>query len=393
MKKLTCILIAGIVLRLVLNNSIYSRDAYSFILWTHYLTQHSLVDLYKQLPEGYLTYPPIYYYILMPIGGILTAFNLWQNQWLSYMLVKLPVFFADTLTTLLIYRFTRSFQKERYALWSATFYFLHPAIIYNTSVWGQIDSVIIFLGLLSISLFLKKRFLFALAIFVVSMLTKLQSLALLPLMASLSFLSLSLKQLVKFGSTLTFLTLIVFLPVLTNESFMWTVKYFAAMPNQYPYTSVYAYNLWAPVGFIVSDKTKFLSLIEYRHLGIIIFFLIAGIIVIPLWKKKFRTTRTIVFAAYLLFFNFAYFSTRIHSRYLIYTIGFFAPFIGIFPTIGMLLSVLIIANLLLPESNPLLLPVVHWLNQPIVITLFVLFGFLLFVLSLRAYRRVLLGTV
>ena len=98
-------------------------------------------------------------------------------------------------------------------------------------------------------------------------------------------------------------------------------------------------------------------------------------------------TVNLIFAAFLLWYDFSYFATRIHSRYLIYSFGFFAPFFAQFPKLGILLSILMVANFLLPNKNPILSSLVYVLNQPAVVAVFTIYGFLLFLGLYQAYVK------
>ena len=384
--SLGVILILGIFLRIILNNFEPSPDALSFVIWAKYLTTHRLADLYEYLPDGYLAYPPLYYYVLMVLGRIMNIFNVWQNTWLSLLIVKIPVFAADVGSTLIIFKLTKTLTKGSHALIAAGFYFLNPAIIYVTSVWGQIDSIIIFLGLLVVGLLANKRLLLAWITFVMGLLVKLQMLAVLPLLL-VSIFPLNIHKLFKYLVILMPISLVPFLPLIFSKGLVWTGKYFAIMPNQYPYTSVYAYNLWAPWGFIVSDKLKLFGFFEIRILGILLFILAAVVVCWPWLHRKMRPVEAYIYAAFLLWFAFAFFPSRIHSRYLIYSLGLFAPFFPRFPMYGILLTFLMCINLLLPSNNMLFSVTVKYLNQPANILLFTGFAATLWINGLRIYFR------
>ncbi len=383
--KLAIIILAGLLIRILLNGIVPSHDAISFVIWSKYLTQHSLAELYTYLPDGYLAYPPVYYYILMPFGWVINLFNLWNNQWLSLLIIKIPVIVSDIISTLLIYRISQDLFGRNKGLISAAFYFLNPTIIYITSVWGQIDSVIIMLGLLIIYFFLQKKYYWGSLLFTLGFLTKLQMFALFPLIIILLIKSGPLKRFIKITVLQSVISIILFLPVVIPRGILWTIKYFAIMPNQYPYTSVYAYNLWAPFGFIVSDKLKIFGFIEFRLAGMALLLLVAGVIVLPLFRQPKLSPQVIYFAAFLLFFAFAFFPTRIHSRYLIYAVGLFSSFIAVYPISGILLSGLMITNLLLPDKSSLIVSFVWWLNQPLTIISFTGFTLILFLINCRNY--------
>src|SRR3989344_2824919 len=384
---LLLVIFVGMGLRIILNTAVESFDFYAFVMWAKYLSTHSITDVFEFLPEGYTPYPPLYYYVLMLLGHLISLLNVWDNTWLTYLIIRTPVFLADIGVCLLIYRLTKKYVSPKAALPASMFYFLHPVIIYNTSVWGQIDSVVTLLGLLSIAFFISHRYFRAILIYTLGVLTKLQILALLPIIGFLSLVSGSGRRLYKYALILVPVATAPFVPIVLSKGFKWTWDYFFTIPNWYAYTSVYTYNLWAPFGFIVSDNMKLLNVIEYKYIGILLFWFVALLILQPLFIKKNRTPLVLLFAAFLLWYDFSFFATRIHSRYLIYSFGFFAPFVTRFPLIGLLLSFLMVLNLLLPLQVDVLRPVTAFLIKPAVIILFVIFAFGLFIISFKRYRQ------
>lgn len=386
------IVVLGLILRVALNTAVDSFDFYAFVMWAKYLTTHSMADVFEFLPDGYTPYPPLYYYVLAFLGHVISFLDVWENKWLSYLIIRLPVFAADIGVAWLIYSFAKKYFSEKSALIGSSFYYLHPVIIYNTSVWGQIDSVVTVLGLGSVSLFIYKKYFFGVGLYILGTITKLQILALLPLIIYLSISSQRITKTIRMYFFWGLLAIVPFLPIVFGKGLQWTFDYFFTIPNWYAYSSVYTYNLWAPFGFIVSDNTKLLGTIQYKYLGIFLFWLVASIILFPLLYKKNRNPKTIMFAAFLLWFDFAFFATRIHSRYLIYSFGFYAPFFAQFPMLGILLSILMVANFILPLNYQPILPLIQMLNSSQGIFIGVLFAFVLFIMCMKKYQKLVAHT-
>lgn len=383
------ILLVGLLLRVLLNTAVDSFDFYAFVMWAKYLTAHRMADVFEFLPDGYTPYPPVYYYVLALLGKFITFINVWNNKWLTYLIIRIPVFSADVVVASLIYWFANKFMSRKDAVWGVGFYFLHPVSIYNTSVWGQIDAIVTMLGLLSINAFIAKKYFWGFGIYVIGVLTKLQILALLPLIGFLTLLSFRIKQLFKTAVVWGLLATLPFLPIIAAKGLGWTWSYFFTIPNWYAYTSVYTYNLWAPFGFIVSDNTLFLGLIPYKYVGIALFWVVAALILWPLRQKKLQTPLAIMFAGFLLWYDFSFFATRIHSRYLIYSFGFFAPFFRRYPRLGILLSSIMIANLVLPAKIDALASLTNFMQTLPVISVFVIFAFGIFLYGYKTYQHLL----
>src|SRR3989344_217898 len=384
-KNLVLIIIIGLLIRVILNNIVDSNDAKSFVIWANSLSQNSVAKLYETLPGDYLPYPPTYYYVLKPIGFILHFFK--NGEWISQLIVKLPVFASEVISTLIIYKLTRKVISRKGATISSAFFFLHPAIIYNTSIWGQIDSIIIMSSLAFVFFATLRKELLALIIYLISVTIKLQALAILPLVAVWSLTSIKILRLRSYSIILILLGLLIFLPLFITKGIQWSSKYIYSLPHQYPYTYVYTYNFWAFSGFLTPDKVKLLGIISYRLLGLAAYWIIAALIILPFLKNKNRKPRIILFAAFLLFFDFAFFSTRIHSRYLIYSLPFATVFVSLFPLEVAALSFLIILNLMLPMPYEGLRNIVLFLNQKTTIVTISLFGLFLFFVFMNKYRK------
>src|SRR3990167_7106864 len=383
--NLMLIIIIGLFIRVILNNFVDSNDAKSFVIWANFLSHNSVVKLYETLPSDYLPYPPTYYYVLKPIGFILNFFK--NSDWISQLIVKLPVFASEVISTVIIYKFTRKLISKKGATISSAFFFLHPAIIYNTSIWGQIDSIIFMLSLAFVVFATLRKELLALIIYLVSVTIKLQALAILPLVAVWSLTSIKILRLRNYSIILILFGSLIFLPLFITKGILWSSKYLYSLPHQYPYTSIYAYNLWASSGFLTPDKVKLLGIIPYRLLGLAAYWTFAALIILPFLKNKNRKPTVILFAAFLLFFDFAFFSTRVHSRYLIYSLPFASVFVFLFPLEITTLSFLIILNLMLPMPYEGLRNVVLFLNQKTTVVTLSLFGLFLFLVFMNKYRK------
>src|SRR3990167_5761050 len=190
------VLIFGLGARIALNDIIYSKDAESFVFWGKYLQNHSISGLYEFLPGGFTPLPPLYYYVARFLGEIVSFLNLWQNEWATYLIFKIPPYLAETLIAVLIYWFVAKFLNKKWATASAGFYFLHPAIIYNTAVFGQIDSFVVALTFIAVMLLITKKYVMALFFYTFGVLSKLQDLAILPLVAIFSLINTPVKKLV-----------------------------------------------------------------------------------------------------------------------------------------------------------------------------------------------------
>src|SRR3990167_8695927 len=228
-KNLILIIITGLFIRVILNDIVDSNDAKSFVIWANFLSQNSVAKLYETLPGDYPPYPPTYYYVLKLIGFILNFSK--NSEWISQLIVKLPVFVSEVISTLIIYKFTRKLISKNGATISAVFFFLHPAIIYNTSIWGQIDSIIIMLSLAFVFFATLGKELLALIIYLISVTIKLQALAIFPLVAVWSFMSIKILRLRNYSIILILIGLLIFSPLFLTKGIQWVFRYIYSLPH------------------------------------------------------------------------------------------------------------------------------------------------------------------
>lgn len=383
---LIIVLIVGLVIRIALSNLSISIDAASFPLWANYLSEHSIGELYSDLPGNYPPYLPGYYLLLKPMGWFSQVLHMEKSIFFTNLFFKSPVFLADIASTLLIFSLTRKFYSQKAAIWGIAFFFLNPAIIFVDSIWGQIDSIIILCSLLFITFLLMKRISLSLLSITIGSLIKFQQLAIAPILLFLPLIFKAKKILVALLVSIV-LAFTVLSPVIFYKNPAWGIKYLTSLPHQYPYLSVYAINIWAPLGFIRSDTTPAILGLPFNLLAFFIYSSISIFVVFRLYKSKQYFSKSLIFAALLLFYSFAFFSTRIHSRYFIYTIGLAAPFFYQNPKLMVLLSIFVILNLMLPGDFQQLEKIAHFLQSDNVIILLTTLGFLIFIMLLASYLK------
>lgn len=383
---LKIILITGIVIRIALSNLFTSVDAASFPLWANYLASHSIGDLYSSLPGKYPPYLPGYYFLLKPMGWFSQAVNLESNIFFSYFFYKSPTYIADAISTLLIFSLTKKFYSKKAAIWGAAFFFLNPAIIFVGSIWGQIDSIIILFSLLFITFLLMKKVSLALLSLSMGSLIKFQQLAIAPILLLLPFIF-KAEKVLRALLVSTLLMFMILSPVIFYKNPVWGLKYLFALPHQYPYLSVYAFNIWSPLGFIKSDTASVFLGLPFNLLALCMYGSISAFVVFKLFEAKKYFSKSLIFAALLLFYSFAFFSTRVHSRYFIYTIGLSAPFFYHNPKLIILLNIFVILNLVLPGDFSQLKTITNFLQSANVIILFTSIGFIIFIMLLANYLK------
>lgn len=255
-------------------------------------------------------YPPFNIYIFWLFGSISNALSVFGTEAFTY-IMKLPANLFDLATAFVIFAFVRKHAAFKYALLAAALYAFNPAVIFNTAVWGQFDAIYTFFLVLSLYLVLNHKPKWAIAFFMLGILTKPQSIALAPLFFFVLWRNANLKE---FALTIAAAAVTIFAVILPFEwvnpiSFL-TDIYFGAY-STYAYTTINAFNLWGFGGMWVPDSTLTFAA------GWIMFGAVA-LFSLYFVEKRFKVNREMAvwFAAFVLFFAFFMLPTRIHERYL-----------------------------------------------------------------------------
>jgi dolichyl-phosphate-mannose-protein mannosyltransferase len=319
----------------------YKNDIFDFKLWSQGIYNIGITDFYKNI---WSDYPPFYLYILWIVGAFykLLSPSLDINTMLFTILIKLPANFADIFTALLIFKILRKYADFKTAYFGMVIYIFNPAIIYNSAIWGQVDSINTFFILLAIMLMVSDRLELAGISLAVAILTKPQSLVVLPFVAVLMIKNLidkypsrfALLRFMKILMVSIFVFVILALPFYLNTGLITgLIKTYTSGYGQYAYNSVNAFNFWSLLGLWKPDNIVIMSL-SYKIWGYILFCLLfAYLLIYTTIKNKDENRKNrnekqdedilIYFAFSILLFGFFMFFTRIHERYLF---PMFAPF-------------------------------------------------------------------
>jgi predicted membrane-bound dolichyl-phosphate-mannose-protein mannosyltransferase len=224
-------------------------------------------------------------------------------------LYKSPAIIADIATGYVIYRIVKSLKGEKLALLSSAFYLFNPAVIANSTLWGQVDAITALFSILAVWLVDKKLILSAVFL-AVGTAVKPQA-----ALAAAAVLFVMLKQrwklekiaLYVLSSLVVFVLLFVPFSLESENIPLFVIERVNTTLDQYAYTSVNAFSSWGLFGFWQKD-TFGTQAIGFALIGV--FSLIAAK---GLWKQKGGRylLLTIIFAAGFLF------STRMHERHLL----------------------------------------------------------------------------
>ena len=150
--SLLIILIAlGLLLRafiagVLMPQSGFRVDIGDFSAWAHRLASGGPGAFYA--PDYFSDYPPGYLYVLWAVGKLGALLSGFAGMDVTPGLVKIPGVLADAGVAAFLFALTRRFTHGRFGfsgdtlgLAAAALYLFNPGPIFNSAVWGQVDSV------------------------------------------------------------------------------------------------------------------------------------------------------------------------------------------------------------------------------------------------------------
>lgn len=253
-------------------------------------------------------------------SGIITYFE--SNLYPA--LAKLPAILADLGIAYLIYKVLQSSSDKsrkgaQTTAWFAALLFLvNPVVWYNSSIWGQYDSVINFFGVLAFYFLLRKQLVGAVLAFALSLYIK----ASLAIFAPI-FLIVALRQRYKISTYvlsvgITFLTILLLtLPFARGNPAIWLCELYKdkVFGQQLQVITANAFNIWATIaGIHERPHTLLFGPFSFKVWGQFLF----GVTLLPVlylvWKK--RSVKVFAWSLAVVAFSSFMFLTNMHERYL-----------------------------------------------------------------------------
>ena len=286
----------------------HATDMNCFSAWSQMLASDGFGAFYES--EAFTDYPPGYMYILRLLGILKMEFNI--NEGIYYLILKLPAIICDIITGFLIYKAAGKRMSRGLSLTLSGLYMLLPAVVVNSSLWGQVDSVYTLGVVITLLLLSNKKLIGSFFVFAVCVFIKPQSLIFTPVLlfsaAEFVFLpEFKAKKLilVLLGGTGAILSMVLMaLPFGLINVFN---QYFNTI-GSYPYLTVNAFNIWGAMGQNWTEITPYFSFVGMIFI-VIITALSARVYFSNNGKEKYFTT-----AAFLIFSTFM-FSVKMHDRY------------------------------------------------------------------------------
>jgi dolichyl-phosphate-mannose-protein mannosyltransferase len=346
-RGLLCLFLLGLAIRLVLariSDGLWF-DVTLFRAWSNRLAQSGLAGFYAPTPQYVVDYPPGYLYVLLALGK---ASRFLLSQPPPVPLLKLPAIISDllvgALAMLLAARIAPPDASRRIPVraMAAAAILFNPGLLLVSAVWGQVDSVSALLVLASVCVLAGQptivREASAAVLLAVAATTKAQVIFALPVVAVFLLWrhasdrrSAATRFALLIGLAAT-ITLAMFLPFGLGPAGI--ARVYRQAGTLYPFTSLWAFNLWGVAGFyrpdMALDAVK-LGGIPAFYIGVAAFAATTIGIAARSWKSLkegldtevvlLLGTAAVTCAAFALL-------TRMHERYLYLAVAVLAPLVG-----------------------------------------------------------------
>lgn len=341
-RYLLILILIGFLLRILLAILPgFKIDINDWFFWAEKLSHFNFSQFYSK--DYFSDYLPGYLYILSFLGFLRNISQISDSSF--YLLLKIPAIISELLICILAFNYLSKQSSKKIALLGTCFIMFNPALIFNSAIWGQIDSVLTLFLLCSIIFFIQRRTVFSSVFFSVGFLIKPQAISIALMFVIDLIKNFTLKKLIKLLLPGSFIATVLTWPFFpSNPLYNLLVKILHG-GSEYPFTSLNAYNLWGIVGFWIPNNISFNGL-SYQVWGYILLGIYWIIIGYLNYKKKFTTLSLVTYST----LSFFFLPTMVHERYLypalvLLTITAFQVKSKILVILTSLLSILHLANL------------------------------------------------
>ena len=303
------LLSAGFLLRIFTGNMVegYHSDLSLFRSWA-LAAAHDFTHFYD---SGVVSdYPPLYIYVLSGIGK-LSILN--QESLDMTLLLKLPSMLADLGTAYLFLKLASRYISEKAGILIAAFYIFNPAVLANSTLWGQVDSFFTLLVVSAVVLLAEKRLKSAAAYFAASVLMKPQGIIFLPILFFELVRRKSFSDTVQAMASFLLTGAFIILPFSGLRGGLGLIDVFRNTIGEYPYASVNGFNFFYLLGGNFRDDTLSFIGLSYHTWGMAFIVIITfGAWLLFIFGKE----KVAPASALVLITGVFTFSVSMHERYL-----------------------------------------------------------------------------
>ncbi len=310
-KRLMLLLLAAFVLRrfFARQDRYFGVDIGCFKAWADATAYYGLGEMYHS--GMFLDYPPGYMYVLRFTKIIRSILGLEYESVAYTFLIKLPAMLADIAGGCLVYKMTAENMEEKWALPLTAAYLFNPALIYTSSVWGQIDSFYTLLMVLSLYFISKDSVIKAAVVYAAALITKPQALLFGPVLLFWVISKKDLKIRLKAVATGLGCMWLMALPFGQSISPLWLINLYSNTFNGYRYFTINGYNTYMLAGL---NWKKLADVPGAEYINIIV---IALCFVFCRFAYYGQKEKSRIYTTALVFITvFFAFCTMMHERYM-----------------------------------------------------------------------------
>ena len=297
----------------------FGPDVGDYQAWASQIATFGPAHTYQQ--GFFLDYPPGYLYGLWVVG--IFAHGIGATGDFYRVIIQSPAIVADFALAILMYAFMRRGGRPEMAFIAMLMVALNPPLLFDTVVWGQSDSVMTFVTLLSIVAILGDQYEVAWGLAAIAVLVKPQGLMMLPVLGFWTMLETDFATWIRSGLVLILVAIIGIAPFQIGHEWNWIIKLYSSTAAYYHETSVNAFNLMALLGGVrQADSTTFAG-ISIFALGMSLLVPLYAFVAWILWRG--RTPTRLLFVSFIAIFGFFMVAPRMHERYLYPAIALAVP--------------------------------------------------------------------
>lgn len=309
------IIISALVFRMIVGISyVNTYDTFWYRRWALDLP-NGIFNVYARAESISLDYPPVYLFFLYLTGLGYRAIGAEPHIYTEMFLMKFwPIVFDVLCVVFLYYMFSKT--NKATGLFAAAFWAINPSVFFNSTMWGQTDSVMMFLLLVSFYLVYNNKPIVACIVFAIAGMTKYQCLYFTPVLLLQICKDYNLKIFLKSIGSAVICVVAVFLPfmICSNKPLLFFDVYLGGA-DKYPYCTLNAFNIYGVFGLNwVEDTFASCNILS------IVFTAISIVLIVFLYLFG---KRRCAFVGCLLFMQCIFMlTTRMHERYQIVVLPF-----------------------------------------------------------------------
>ncbi len=319
---LTALVAFGALIRLISAYSgVHYFDIPYYLDWAKTSVSDGLFSIYEaDLGYHNVDYPPLFLFPLYITGLILKNESFLNFAGYLMLALKMWQIIFDLATIVALYIVFKGKNKIA-ALGAAALWAVNPSIIFSSSYWGQTDSIMIFLLLVTFAAFDSKMPIAGTVLYAVACLTKFQCAYFAPVvLLFLLFGGYKPKKIVSALLIAAGVVLIVFAPFMMYSGITLPFRVYFGGFGKWPYASLYAFNFFGLLNLnYVSDSVQIAPFVSASAFGTFMTVIAVGTTVLIYFTSEKKCPYMLSFFIMNTIFMFA---SRMHDRYQIPVIIF-----------------------------------------------------------------------